>query len=155
MTFSSIKVIDFSKEHNLLHFFTVAFGFFLRFQKLQQFQPRFKIQTCVLRQKRISKTLQLWANLETAKVSCWWFILDHKFQWSLESLNCKLVSYNGSNNYTICKRFAVQTLLWSLEWLLQYKYRVRYHRRLKLDWTMKCFNLDQVLLSQGWEIRYF
>lgn len=155
MTFSSIKVTVFSKEHNLLHFFPVAFGFFLRLQKLQQFQPRFKIQPSVLKQKRISKTLQIWANLETAKVSCSWFILDHKFQWSLESLNCKLVTYKGSNNYTICKRFAIQTLLWSLEWLLQYKYRVRYHRRLKLDWTMKCFNLDQVLLSQGLEIRYF
>ena len=42
--------------------------------------------------------------------------LDHKFQWSHEGLNCKALALG---NYFVCKRFAVQTLLWSLKFVIQ------------------------------------
>ena len=41
--------------------------------------------------------------------------LGHKFQWPQEGLNCE--SLKG--NYFVCKRFTVQTLLWSLEFGIQ------------------------------------
>ena len=51
--------------------------------------------------------------------------LDYKFQWPQEGLNCKslasLAPYGlvGLGNYFVCKRFAFQTLLWSLEFVIQ------------------------------------
>ena len=52
--------------------------------------------------------------------------LDHKFQLPKHSLNCESLAYevvtswpSGLGNYFICKRFAVQTLLWSLEFVIQ------------------------------------
>ena len=52
--------------------------------------------------------------------------LDHKFQLPLESLNSESLVYKvvtlwpkGLGNYLVCKRFAVQSLLWSLEFVTQ------------------------------------
>ena len=42
--------------------------------------------------------------------------LDLKFQWPEEGLNSWP---NGLGNYFVCKRFEVQTLLWSLEFVIQ------------------------------------
>ena len=42
--------------------------------------------------------------------------LDYKFQWPEEGLNSWP---NGLGNYFVCKRFEVQTLLWSLEFVIQ------------------------------------
>ena len=44
--------------------------------------------------------------------------LDHKFHWSQEVWTANLWP-NGLGNYFICKRFAVQTLLWSLGFVIQ------------------------------------
>ena len=53
--------------------------------------------------------------------------LDHKFQWLQEGLNYESLKYNivteptwpsGFVNYFVSKRFAVQTLLWSLEFVI-------------------------------------
>ena len=52
--------------------------------------------------------------------------LDHKFQWpqegfNFESLAREVVNWwpSGLDNYFACKRFAVQTFLWSLEFEIQ------------------------------------
>ena len=46
---------------------------------------------------------------------------DLKFQWTQEGLNCESLGHkaSGLGNYFVCKRFAVQTLLWSLEFVIQ------------------------------------
>ena len=45
--------------------------------------------------------------------------LDHKFQWPQEGLNCESLGYEvGLGNYFVSKRFAVQTLMWSLEFVI-------------------------------------
>ena len=63
------------------------------------FEPSFKLHWCVLQ-----------------------IYLDHKLQWPQGSLNWKSLAYeifnnplwpSGLGNNFICKRFAVQTLLWS------------------------------------------
>ena len=52
--------------------------------------------------------------------------LDHKFQWpqegfNFESLAREVVNWwpSGLGNYFACKRFTVQTFLWSLEFEIQ------------------------------------
>ena len=58
--------------------------------------------------------------LVSAVVSMLKIYLNHKFQWPQESLNCGQVIWpSGFGNYFVCKRFVVQTLLWSLEFVIQ------------------------------------
>ena len=49
--------------------------------------------------------------------------LHHKLQWPQDGLNWESLAYeirpNGLSNYLVCKRFAVQTFLWSLEFVIQ------------------------------------
>ena len=52
--------------------------------------------------------------------------LDHKFQWPQGGSNCESLEYelvafwpSELGDYFACKRFPVQTLLWSLEFMVQ------------------------------------
>ena len=52
--------------------------------------------------------------------------LDHQFPWPQKSLNCQSLAYevvtlcpSRLGNYFVCNRFAVQTFLWSLEFVIQ------------------------------------
>ena len=77
--------------------------------------------------------LQLRAKFQTAMVSCSRFILitncsDHRRVWSANLLNTKYLPNplgclepSGLGNYFVYKRFAIQTFLWSLKFVIQIK----------------------------------
>ena len=52
------------------------------------------------------------------------FIIDYKFQGAQERL---ILWPSGLGKYTACKRFAVQTLLWSAEIFIHKKSQVQHH----------------------------
>ena len=57
--------------------------------------------------------LQLRAKLQTVMVSC------SRFIWITNSSDHRRPRSSGLGNYFVCKRFAVQSLVWSLEFVIQ------------------------------------
>ena len=105
----------------------------------------------------IVEILQLRAKFQTAMASCSWFIWttisnDHWRVWTANLLHNKQLPDpqghmalwpSGLGNYLICKRFAVQTLLWSLEFVIQINLK---HDTITVNWL--CKHMKNIRSSQ-------
>ena len=130
LTISAVDVISGSKEYithqSYITFFPnqwkafsknsrparVCYGLFTKMPKLNVIRNFFGkfIQT----QERYVEILQLRAKFQTAIVLCLRFI------WITNSSDHRRALWpNGLGNYFVCKTFAVHTLLWSLEFVVQ------------------------------------
>ena len=70
----------------------------------------------VLIYRSADEILQFWSKFPISMVLRSRFIIYHKFQWPI-----------GLGNF-ICKSFVVETLLWSLEFVIHSKTHARYNR---------------------------
>ena len=68
------------------------------------------------------------ANVKPRNLSmfCSRCFMDHKFQWPQEGLKWGHITYNRYLTHFVCKRFAVHTLLWLLEFLIHNNRWVRH-----------------------------
>ena len=95
-------------------------------QKLQSMQY---LQGLFLQSEKYSKTMLRYFNFDASFKLQWCRARDlfgSQISVTQEGLNCEPLAYevvtwwhSGLGNYFVCKRFAVQTLLWSLGFVIQ------------------------------------